>query len=98
MQNKGAITTFAVLLGLACLFYLSFTWVTRGVEKDAAAFADTYIANPIVKKAAANLHRAGVGEGAANRQNAAARAGVDVERAAVADVTGNRLRYPRVID
>jgi SecD/SecF fusion protein len=54
MQNRGAITTFAVLLGLACLFYLSFTWVTRGVEKDAAAFADTYIANPIVKKAAAD--------------------------------------------
>jgi len=52
MQNRGAITTFAVLLGLACLFYLSFTWVTRGVEKDALAFADAYIANPIVKKAA----------------------------------------------
>jgi len=52
MQNRGAITTFAVLLGLACLFYLSFSWVTRGVEKDAIAFADAYIANPIVKKAA----------------------------------------------
>jgi SecD/SecF fusion protein len=52
MQNRGAITTFAVLLGLACIFYLSFTWVTRGVEKDAYAFADTYIANAITKKAA----------------------------------------------
>src|SRR6185437_4413961 len=54
MQNRGAITTFAVLLGLACLFYLSFTWVTRGVEKDALAFADTYISSPAVKKAAAD--------------------------------------------
>jgi SecD/SecF fusion protein len=52
MQNKGAITTFAVLLGLACIFYLSFTWVTRGIEKDAIAFGDTYISNPFVKKAA----------------------------------------------
>jgi len=54
MQNRGAITTFAVLLGLACIFYLSFTWVTRGVEKDAYAFADSYIANPVTQKAAAD--------------------------------------------
>ena len=52
MQNRGAITTFAVLLGLACIFYLSFTWVTRGVEKDAYAFADNYIAGAVTKKAA----------------------------------------------
>ena len=54
MQNKGAITTFAVLLGLACLFYLSFTWVTRGVEKDAIAFADSYIEGAVIKKSAAD--------------------------------------------
>ncbi len=53
MQNKGAITTFAVLLALACIFYLSFTWVTRGVEKDALAYGDFYITNPAVTKAAA---------------------------------------------
>jgi SecD/SecF fusion protein len=53
MQNKGAITTFAILLGLACIFYLSFTWVTRGIEKDAVAYGDAYISNPFVKKAAA---------------------------------------------
>ena len=52
MQNRGAITTFAVLLGLACIFYLSFTWVTRGVEKNAITFADSYIASAPVKKAA----------------------------------------------
>lgn len=54
MQNKGAITTFAVLLGLACIFYLSFTWVTRGIEKDALAYAEAYIQSPFVAKAAAD--------------------------------------------
>ncbi|MGZ3861704.1 MAG: protein translocase subunit SecDF [Bacteroidia bacterium] len=54
MQNKGAITTFAVLLGLACIFYLSFTWVTRGIEKDALAYAEAYIQSPFITKAAAD--------------------------------------------
>jgi SecD/SecF fusion protein len=40
MQNKGAIKIFAILLGLACIFYLSFTWVTRGVETDAQEHAE----------------------------------------------------------
>jgi SecD/SecF fusion protein len=39
MQNKGAIKIFAILLALACIFYLSFTWVTRGVETDATEYA-----------------------------------------------------------
>lgn len=52
MQNKGAISVFAILLGLACIFYLSFTWVTRGVEADALAFGDNYITNPVITKAA----------------------------------------------
>jgi len=42
MQNKGAIKIFAILLTLACIFYLSFTWVTRGVEGDAAEYAENY--------------------------------------------------------
>lgn len=54
MQNKGAITTFAVLLGLACIFYLSFTWVTRGIEKNALAAAEAYVQNSFVIKAAAD--------------------------------------------
>ena len=29
MQNKGFVKTFAVLLTLACAFYLSFSFVTR---------------------------------------------------------------------
>ncbi len=35
MQNKSAIWTFAILLSLACLYQLSFTFVTSGVESDA---------------------------------------------------------------
>lgn len=54
MQNKGAITVFAILLGLACIFYLSFSWVTRGVEKNAAAYGESYITNPAVVKTAAD--------------------------------------------
>lgn len=41
MQNKGAIKIFAILLALACIFYLSFTWVTRGVETEAKEYAES---------------------------------------------------------
>ncbi len=41
MQNKGAIKIFAILLALACIFYLSFTWITRGVESDALEYAES---------------------------------------------------------
>ena len=40
MQNKGAIRLFAILLALACLFYLSFSWITRHVENEAKASAE----------------------------------------------------------
>lgn len=39
MQNKGAISFFAILLALVCLFELSFTFVVSGVEKDAKEHA-----------------------------------------------------------
>ena len=51
MQNKGAIKIFAIILGLACIFYLSFTWITRSVEADAMAYADAvavYLMNELV--------------------------------------------------
>jgi SecD/SecF fusion protein len=48
MQNKGAITLFAILLGLICIYYLSFTWVTRSVEGEAEEFASEYITRPNV--------------------------------------------------
>jgi SecD/SecF fusion protein len=39
MQNKGAIRLFAIILGLVCLYQMSFTFITRGVESDARDFA-----------------------------------------------------------
>lgn len=39
MQNRGAITFFAVILIVVCIFQLSFTWITRKVENDASDFA-----------------------------------------------------------
>lgn len=41
MQNKGAIWTFTILLTLACLFQISYSWVTNSVENDAEEFAQT---------------------------------------------------------
>jgi SecD/SecF fusion protein len=38
MQNKGFVTTFAVLLGLVSLFYLSFTFVTNKYYKQASDY------------------------------------------------------------
>lgn len=35
MKNKGFIQTFTVLLALACIYQLSFTWKTRSVEQQA---------------------------------------------------------------
>jgi SecD/SecF fusion protein len=52
MQNKGAIKIFAILLALACIFYLSFTWVTRGVENDAKEFAESISTSPVITSAA----------------------------------------------
>ncbi len=33
MQNKGFVKVFAVLLTLVCVFYLSFSFVTRHIHK-----------------------------------------------------------------
>jgi len=39
MQSKGAVKLLAILLALVCLYQLSFTFITRGVENDAKDFA-----------------------------------------------------------
>lgn len=52
MQNKGAIKIFAILLALACIFYLSFTWVTQSVEGDAAEYAENKVNSGSTKLAA----------------------------------------------
>lgn len=40
MQNKGFVKIFAIALTLVCLFYLSFTFKTRSIEKRAAGSQD----------------------------------------------------------
>lgn len=50
MQNiKGAIRIFAILMALSCVFYLSFTFVTRNWEKKADAYANAYLERQDVK-------------------------------------------------
>jgi SecD/SecF fusion protein len=55
MQNKGAIKIFALLLTLACIFYLSFTWVTRGVESEAVEYAEGIVGGAKYQSAAKDL-------------------------------------------
>jgi hypothetical protein len=55
MQNKGAIKIFAILLALACIFYLSFTWVTRGVESDAKEYAESISSSAGVQSKLKNM-------------------------------------------
>lgn len=57
MQNKGAIKIFAILLGLACIFYLSFTWVTRGVESEALEYAEGITTSANIQSAAKNYSK-----------------------------------------
>jgi len=39
MQNKGFVKVFAILLTLVCAYYLSFSFVNKGVERKAAKMA-----------------------------------------------------------
>lgn len=39
MRNKGFIVFLTVIVTLLCFYYLSFTFVSRGVQKDATAYA-----------------------------------------------------------
>ncbi len=43
MQNKGAIRLFAILLTLACAYYLMFTYVGVNIENDAKAFSEEFV-------------------------------------------------------
>lgn len=42
MQNKGALKVLIAFLAIACLYQLSFTFLTRGVEKDAVQYAASF--------------------------------------------------------
>jgi SecD/SecF fusion protein len=51
MQNiKGAIRIFAILMALSCLFYLSFSFVTRKWEKKAHQYGENYTQQPEIAK------------------------------------------------
>ena len=43
MQNKSAIWVFTILLVLACLYQLSFSWVTKSFEGDVHQEARKYV-------------------------------------------------------
>ena len=43
MQNKGLIKVFAILFALACIYQLSFTFITTKVESNAEAYAENKI-------------------------------------------------------
>ncbi len=53
MQSKGFIKLIAVLLALACVYQLSFTFKTRSVEKQAAAYAAQF---PLDQQGEAEQH------------------------------------------
>jgi len=53
MQNKGAIRLFAILLTLACAYYLMFTYVGINIENDAKAYSEEYITHKDVVESAA---------------------------------------------
>ncbi len=40
MQNKGVIRLFAIVFALACIYQLSFTYITRSIESDADDYAN----------------------------------------------------------
>ncbi|CAN5341418.1 protein translocase subunit SecDF [soil metagenome] len=51
MQNiKGAIRIFAILMAASCLFYISFSFVTRSWEKKATQYAENYILQPSISE------------------------------------------------
>lgn len=78
MQNiKGAIRIFAILMALSCLFYLSFTFVTRSWEKKAHQYAVNYSLQPSI----------------ANWAKARANGNDVVERTILDSVIASRERY-----
>lgn len=50
MRNKGFVSVLTIVVTLLCLYYLSFTFVSRGVQKDAARYATTGGGIDIAKK------------------------------------------------
>ena len=55
MQSKGAIKFVAILIAVACLYSLSFTWVTSHQEKKAEAYAAAAVEAEKLSPAFANV-------------------------------------------
>ena len=45
MRNKGGVILLTVIVTLLCIYYLSFSLVTKGINKDATQFATDSIGN-----------------------------------------------------
>ncbi len=61
MQSKGAIRLVAILIALACIYQLSFTWATRNQESKARAYAQRAVeleVNSPTFNQISELHRA----------------------------------------
>ncbi|MEG0517246.1 MAG: protein translocase subunit SecDF [Bacteroidales bacterium] len=56
MQSKGAIKFVAILIALACLYQLSFTWATQNQEKKAREYAAKAVAAEKLTTAFANVN------------------------------------------
>lgn len=52
MQSKGFIKVFTILMALACIFYLSFTWKARSIETEAEEYAENIANSPYYQKLA----------------------------------------------
>ena len=39
MRNKSGVIILTILISLLCIYYLSFTFISRGVQKDAEVYA-----------------------------------------------------------
>ena len=55
MRNKGFVSVLTIVVTLLCLYYLSFTFVSRGVQKDATEYATDASGEVDIKKKQAYL-------------------------------------------
>jgi len=55
MQNKGFIVLLTIIVSTLCVYYLSFTFVSRGVQQDAIAYASDAIGTININKKQAYL-------------------------------------------
>ena len=47
MRNKSGVIILTILISLLCIYYLSFTFISRGVQQDAETYATV---NGVVNK------------------------------------------------